>query len=315
MKIAKWLFIALLAILSISCITPYVIPLSRPVEMASLPYPESAFFTVDRVMVHYRFFKPIEGRVKGNVLLVHGLGGSTWSFSKTVGPLTESGWNVIAVDLPGFGYSMRSEQLDHSQEARSRLLWRFLDAVAPDMQWHLVGHSMGGGTVAAMAVERPQQTASLVLVDGALVQSGPAGGFPTWFGPAVRWVQVLVEHSFTSVKRITALLEGAYGRPPTEEEVRIYRSGLTVPGTARGLKALLKTSCNIPLERFSDLTMPVLALWGEQDTWVPPSQIDVLKPYFKDMKVVLIPDAGHLPLETHPQQTNEALLGFLASIR
>src|SRR5437016_13887243 len=45
---------------------------------------------------------PEQGRP---VLLVHGWGGSIYTFRKTISALAASGWRAIAVDLKGHGFS------------------------------------------------------------------------------------------------------------------------------------------------------------------------------------------------------------------
>jgi pimeloyl-ACP methyl ester carboxylesterase len=65
----------------------------------------------------------------GNILLIHGLGGSTFSFRNNAEALSSAGYNVIAVDLPAFGYSDRKRNIDHSQDNRARLLWLMIEEI------------------------------------------------------------------------------------------------------------------------------------------------------------------------------------------
>ncbi len=148
-RIAKIAGILLVVLLVCSCLLPYAIPLSHPEDPTLLmPYPSSAFMAIDEVTLHYRLFQPVEGQIRGKILLVHGLGGSTYSYEKTAPVLAEAGFLVVAVDLPLFGYSQRLETFVIASQPEPASLG-FLDALDTRLpldqarqRWHLAGHSM-----------------------------------------------------------------------------------------------------------------------------------------------------------------------------
>lgn len=318
-KVLKWIGIALLGIILLLSIVPYLVPLSRSGDVTRIrPYDNSMYYEVDEVVVHYRIFLPEAENVSGKILLVHGMGGSTYSFEKTVSELTAEGYLVVAVDLPGFGYSGRPEDFDHSHKSRSALLWGLLDevdktspAVSEGQRWHLAGHSMGGGTVAAMAVDREDRTESLILIDGALLENERGGGLLFAIPPVTRWIQVVLEQFVIRAVNIRSFLRSAYGVEPTEEQVLGYLNPLSLPGTARGAAQLLRTSKNVPLQDLSSLKMPVTAIWGEKDSWVPLSDTEQIRNVLPQLDVEIIEGAGHVPMESHPEAFNQALLSAL----
>jgi len=176
----KWLKRIALGILSafvILSILPYLIGVSKPEDLSvmGLPFNESRFENIDGVSIQYRQWLPDQQPIKGKILLIHGLGGSTFSWRNNIPALRDAGYMVVTADLPGFGYSDRSGGIDHSQKNRSKILWVLLDQIdstlSPEtasMDLVLAGHSMGGGTAVAMTLEHPDQTKALVLVDGAV---------------------------------------------------------------------------------------------------------------------------------------------------
>ena len=157
----KRVFTGLIIMFVLVGVAPFVLAIDGSVESDTLPFTNSAFAVVDDVNLHYRAWMP-KKPVIGKILFVHGLGGSTFSWRYTVDTLQEAGHAVVTVDLPGFGYSDRTRGLDHSQTARARYLWALLEeldqTLMPDTDrnqlWNLVGHSMGGGTITAMALAR-----------------------------------------------------------------------------------------------------------------------------------------------------------------
>lgn len=309
------LFLAIVLLLCVSCITAYLIPVSKPQTIDNpFRYEQSNYIELDEMSIHYRIFRSNNGQVRGKLLLIHGFGGSTASFENLFEPLVSEGYLVLAVDLPEFGYSMRSDAIDHSQEARATLLWKLIETIDQDktMKWHLMGHSMGGAVVATMALQRPDRYLSLILVDPAFTVDNRSVSFPVWFAPAVRWVQVNIEHILSRESKVAKLLEDGFKRKPTEEEVLRYLEPLKIPGTARGAKAIVKTSTDVSIRQLQGIYKPVLAIWGALDDWTPVSISESLVHSVSQADIVVIEEAGHFPFETHPEQTLDAILHHLA---
>lgn len=321
-KIFKILLIIFVAIQVI----PYLIPLSTYRFTPTFKsFANSYYLTFTEGGVdyplHYRLDVPMDQAVKGKVLFVHGLGASTESFDENVPALVAEGYLVVSVDLPGFGYSVRGRNLDHSQLNRAVLLWQLLDALdgsAEDsiaqMGWALAGHSMGGGTVAAMAAERADRTSGLILIDGALGEMPRRGDWLLAYPPISRWVSVVMQHVVITEARVEGFLTSAFGRAPTEDELKDYLWPLTFPGTARGVSNFVRTSKGYPMEKLTAYTGPTLAIWGDEDSWVPVSEMDRIATYLPQLERFVIEGAGHCPNETHVGAFNERMIDFLRGI-
>ena len=308
------IMVIMITILLISCVTPYLIPISKYPDLIDVyPYLSSQYMEVNTIRLHYRLYTPTVDP-KGNVLLIHGLGGSTYSFEKTIPSLTAAGFVVVAVDLPGFGYSDRSGNIDHSQNARSTLLWTFLDRLPsdiPQVRWHLVGHSMGAATAVRMALARQERTASITIIDGAFGNPDSKRNVPLWIPSVIRWIQVLVQYRFSNPKQIEKILEQGYLTSPNEKDIKGYREPLLIDGTARQVPSLLKTSTDVQIEELGSLNMPVLIVWGKNDPWTPVADVDRIAQILPGATYHIIEHAGHFPLETHPDVTNSILVDFL----
>lgn len=95
------------------------------------------------------------------VVLVHGWGGSfesTWRSSGLVDLLTDSGREVIGVDLLGHGSAPRP----HDPNDYSDLTARILDTIG-DRPVDAVGFSLGAMTLLRTAIEQPSTFGKLVL--------------------------------------------------------------------------------------------------------------------------------------------------------
>jgi pimeloyl-ACP methyl ester carboxylesterase len=320
MKILKIIFGLLLTVFVMMSIIPYLVPLTRPNEIHYKPFENSNFIVVEDVQIHYRIYHSANKAPTGKLLMVHGLGGSTYSFEKNAQVIADEGYIVLLVDLPGFGYSQRLETFDHSQENRSEVLWSLLDTMDSafseeirSKKWHLAGHSMGGGTVAAMAVLYPQNTESLILIDAALNETNRQSVLFK-YPPATRWLQVALERILIRQDFISDFLSSAYGRQPSMEEVTGYLKPLELSGTARSFKGFLRTSRNMEIERIQDIELPVFIVWGEEDLWIPIDEAYKTDDLFDNSKLVTIEKSGHCPMETHPMQFNTFLMNWLSDL-
>ncbi len=301
-KVAKVILIALIAL----SLLPYCIPLSSApllTSQPSPPYPNSSFFVVDQSYLHYRTYEPTVSSQNAqntkNMLLIHGFGGSSYSFEAAIPALTEAGFHVVTVDLPGFGYSSRSTSEDHSQIHRAKLLWQLLNSLDSTVSWHLVGHSMGAGAAAAMAIQSPKQVASLTFVDGALFDPPSRNSMLIKFPPLARWIQIGLEYVLISEKNIAKTLQSAYGIAPTKDQIAGYYNPLALKGTAKSALSLLKTSRGLSQEALNTINVPTLAIWGANDTWVPISETLKLRTLMPQIELVAIEGAAHCPMETH----------------
>jgi hypothetical protein len=92
------------------------------------------------------------------LLAVHGLGGSKASFLPTIGALADV-CRVIAVDLPGFGDSVKPVRAPFDAPYFADVLGEVLDAAGVDHA-HVVGNSMGGRVAIELALTRPERVDS-----------------------------------------------------------------------------------------------------------------------------------------------------------
>lgn len=317
-KKRRTLFISIIALTIFVLTFPYFLPLSDyQGYLSTKPFPESNLVEINGVLIHYREWIP-NNPFSGKVLLIHGLGGSTYSWRNNIDQLVKAGYLVIALDLPGFGYSDR-KIFAHSQENRAKLIWEllsyidnYLSSEMKFLNWHLVGHSMGGGTILAMAVLNPSRVQSLAFVAGAIYQqtSSPLK-YLLYLPPGRRWLGVFIENFLIKKKNIESFLSQAYGKKPNQEEIDKHLEPLVIPGTAKALTYLILTSKNLVPDRLAVYTGPLIGIWGSEDSWVKPELGRRFKTDFIKAEYREISGAYHCPMETHSEIFNEILINFL----
>ena len=117
------------------------------------------FLNIDGVEIRYKHANPKESKL--NVVLLHGMSfnADTWIETGTIEYLCTNGFNVYAVDMPGFGKS-KGKRLKRPYAAE------FLHKILKKLEVKkpvLVGPSMGGGIALAYAISF-DELSGLVLI-------------------------------------------------------------------------------------------------------------------------------------------------------
>ena len=291
-------------------ILPYFLPREFSTPIPGKPYENSVFFTTEEgIRLHGQFY-PAQGESLGKILLVHGLGASTFSFRHNAPVFAQAGYDVLAVDLPAFGYSDKSAGIDHSQVERAGYLWQWLKAYDQrendSRPWHLTGHSMGGSAILAMANQKPDRVASLNLIAGMVTKDVPHYGW-MMSTPHGEWTKVVVRTQVITPKIVGQLLAAAYNRTPDETELAGYLIPLQTKGTVQALADFVKTSKNVLITELIPQNIPINLFWGSQDNVVKAENIPLIQAAVKVHETVVFENEGHCVHETAPTFNAEFL--------
>ncbi len=236
-----------------------------------------------------------------NLILVHGFLGGSGQWAAQVNAFSRY-FNVVAVDLPGFG-------LKSGLPAPERI-GDYADSVLAELsslgikRFHLLGHSMGGMIVQEMTARAPERIESLVLYG-----TGPIGMMPGRFESIEESRRRASEDGAQATgRRIAAtwFLQGEMAEHyPVCEELAVKASlqailaGLTAMENWSGLSALAK------------ITVPTLVLWGDSDRaylWNQPEQLWRKIP---GAQLAVIPGCAHAVHLEKPHLFNAMLEDFL----
>jgi pimeloyl-ACP methyl ester carboxylesterase len=256
-------------------------------------------------------FGPISAAEAGSgppLLAVHGLGGTKASFLPTIGALADV-YRVIAVDLPGFGDSVKPLRAPFDAPYFARAMTAVLDAAGLESA-HVVGNSMGGRIAIEMALRHGERVDRLVLLSPALAWLRPRRWAPIvrLLRPELSLVPMPVE---PIVRRIVP--RDGWAAAGVDEFLRAYT-------TSRGRHAFNAVARNIYLdephgehglwERLGGMTHESLFVWGRKDTLVPIGFMRHVERTFPKARHVEL-DCGHVPQVERPRETHEAMREFL----
>jgi len=111
---------------------------------------------------------------KPPVVLLHGSPGDASNFRRFAPLLARAGYDVYAIDLPGFGASDKFAP-SFSNRAHAQAVLATMDALHITRA-HLLGFSMGGGVALHMADIAPGRVATLTMLSSIGAQEGEGSG-------------------------------------------------------------------------------------------------------------------------------------------
>lgn len=305
--------IALVAIFALISFLPYLFPLQEGENfMARRDYfPNSQIDEFEGIWIHYRVFEA-QGKKQGNILLIHGFSGSTFSWRKNVSFLQEKGYQVLCIDLPAFGYSDRISTWNHSVENRANLAWKVAEKISPDESWAIAGHSMGAGVALAMGQLKPEKTQKIFCIDGLFSQRSTRL-LEKWilsYPPTKRWSEVLLQSYFSKKDKFKEILKSAYSQDPEPEAIDGYLAPMLVKGTATAIISSMLAQSNFIFD-YKNVSNKMVVIWGENDQWIAEKFAKKWHQSYSEVPFVSIPKAGHCPMETHWEQVNQVFEKYL----
>lgn len=308
----------MLILIGLLLVAPYLLPVvTKEISENYLPFPESRFIEIENVRFHYRKWPSETEDSKGNIFLIHGFSASTFCWRNNVNAFTQAGYNVVAVDIPPFGFSDREANINHSTTNRCRLLWMLADSLKKD-KWIIGGHSMGGSIAAVMAATHPEKTEKLILIDGVALSvkknKTSISQYVLRFQPIHKWADVIGKNFFYNDKKFEELLTSAYAQKPDSTAVAGYKHPFMYKGLASGIFKTYTYNNEISDVDMSVLDkIPTIIFWGEKDTWVPLNSGQAYKKTHPHAQLEIIKGAGHCPMETHSEIFNQKTVEFLNS--
>lgn len=243
------------------------------------------------------------------LLLLHGAGGATQSW-RGLFPLLAQDHHVIAVDLPGQGFSQSG--------ARDRLglvpMAEDLTRLIADQGWQIdtiIGHSAG----VPLALETGKPDQKIVGINGALSTFKGVAGFlfPTMAKllAALPFTADLFSATASSRESVTRLIENT-GSDLKAEDLEFYRRLIKDRSHVDGTLAMMAQWDLDPLlDRLPNIAMQTLLMAGANDRAVPPETSRKAAQKLPNATFELIPDLGHLMHEEDPRQIADRINAFL----
>jgi pimeloyl-ACP methyl ester carboxylesterase len=201
--------------------------------------------------------------------------------------------HLVAIDLPGFGYSQRSGAL-LSPQAMGEFVIRAADAFGLEHP-HVIGPDVGTAAALFAAASHPGRLRSLVVGSG-------AAAVPLQLGGALNdWVQAPDLEEFRGAdprQLVAAALAGieryALPDPVREDYLSCYQGNRF----AESMRYVRSYPAELPALAglLPQIQTPVQIIAGARDTWVPPVNAEFLDQRLPHSTLEII-DVGHFTWE------------------
>lgn len=290
----------------------------------------------------------INYRVEGDsskppIILVHGFGANVNHFRYNFPLLVEAGYQVYAVDLLGFGGSDKPKDAEYSIELWVNLLCEFMKDMSTSInsgendgeKWIVCGNSIGGLCSLGVTSKLKDLVKGCVLFNCAQGMSAIRYEELPWLlKPIVTFVQKVVLapdgyggkffENFKTRENVESILrgQGVYGDTTNvDDELLEILLGPSEDDGAKEvfLKVFGGDAGPTPEEFLKDIEVPILALWGDSDPWVPVDrgthQGLNFGQYTKGEYILeILEGVGHCPQDEVPSQIHEKMLPWLKSL-
>jgi 2-hydroxymuconate-semialdehyde hydrolase len=258
------------------------------------------------------------------VLMLHGIPTNAYLFRDVMPILADEGYRVLAPFMPGYGDTRLSGSADYSLSAVADRYAAWLEVERLGPIW-LVGHDLGMVVSQMLTIRYPQYINYLTIGNGPIGDS-----FPVF---AVKLAILLAKLGLVGPLASLGILPDPYMKREVRRgfgdkssitndilETVFWDSKLQSRDGAREFTKHLKHLRNEGLveveARLSEISVPTLVVWSENDVFQPVDTIGqrVLKALPEDARLEIVPGAGHfMPIEA-PEAYAQKLLEWRRSL-
>lgn len=258
------------------------------------------------------------------VVFSHGfcLSSTSWVLQRKA--LISAGYRVVAWDQRGHGQSGRGDAASYDIDQLGRDLYRVVQEVVPEGGMVLIGHSMGGMTMMAMADQFPEVVRERVVA-AAFVATSAGGtqlislGFGKYFG---RLVGRFGPGVLDRLAARPGLVRGALRAGRDVEEFLVERWSFASPVPPAAVRLTGDMIFGTALDVMADFLptfdrhdkvkalvhfrgVETLVLNGIHDVLTPPEHSEAIVREVPGAEHVIIEEAGHIIMLEHPEVLTE----------
>jgi pimeloyl-ACP methyl ester carboxylesterase len=242
------------------------------------------------------------------VLLVHGIGQSLYTWRQNIDALIKGGFRVIAIDLPGFGYSGHPN-IYYTAEEYSVIIKAFMESINLKNA-HIAAVSSGCMPAIIFAAANPKRAGKLILVSpGAPNMNYPFGLkiLSTWAGSAIfklhfreASLRSMLRNIYFDATVITPEVMEGYYAPYRNREARETLSLCMKHFSDEHARAVLK-----------DVRSETLIFSGTEDRMHNERTVRLYAGSIANSRHIRVRNCGHLVHEEKYKRFNEELVQFL----
>ncbi|MGB3603532.1 alpha/beta fold hydrolase [Gordonia sp. (in: high G+C Gram-positive bacteria)] len=253
------------------------------------------------------------------LVLVHGISSSLEDWAAVIAEFATD-YRVIALDVPGFGYSDPAPD-SITINALADATVGVLDALGEMRPAQWIGNSLGGAIALAASVRHPDRVSSLVLVSPAAfgrsvtpllrsltvpVLGKILASRPNRNSVAMLQKQVFADPALATRYRIDHAMAIAKETDAGEFSRRVAAEVASVRGVKEKWRRQL-------LAQAAANPVPTTVVWGAKDRILPASHAGAVRAALPHADVVVLPGVGHMAQLEVPERFLAIARPFLAA--
>lgn len=240
------------------------------------------------------------------LLLLHGYTASKELWLRFANQLDER-YHVIIPDLAGHGETGFDPQWSYSPSAQATRLQRLLDTLGIERA-SVIGNSMGGLIAANFALQYPEHTEAIVVIDPAGVSAPVASRAEKLFQQGQSPFEIDNWDDFQEFYAMTM------AEPPYIPEFVLRSMAKRYQEHKAEYIQIAEDFRNLDQldGRLNEITVPTLIIWGSADQLLDVSAAAVWYKGIPNAELEIFEGIGHMPMVERPAQTAERTIDFLS---
>ncbi|MBN8208150.1 alpha/beta hydrolase [Bacillus sp. NTK071] len=248
--------------------------------------------------IHYEYYKNNDAVDRPVLTLLHGFLSSSFSYRRLI-PLLTKAYTVVAIDLPPFGKSEKSNRFVHSYQNYAEVVVELLERLSIE-QTVMIGHSMGGQVaMRASAIKEDLVSKNILLCSSGYLEKAKQSLVYTSYLP---FFSVYLKRWLYRKGVKGNLMNCVYDPTLIDEEMMEgYIQPFFNEGIFRSLVRMIRDrEGDLSSDELKQIHTHSLLIWGADDRVVPLKVGKRLSNDLPNAELIVYEKTGHLLPEERP---------------
>lgn len=252
------------------------------------------------------------------VLLLHGFPEFWYGWRRQIPGLVDRGFRVVAPDLRGYGLSDRPQGVQPYRIAHLVRDVAGLIASLGEREAVVVGHDWGGIVGWYTAMLQPEVVRRLIVLNAPHpaayareLRAMSSQVWRSWYAGfhQLPWLPeaVWLAGDLALLRRVVA-----HGPAVSPEEREAYAEAYSSPGAMTAALNYYRAAFRHRPPKVMPIQAPTLLIWGERDPYLVTELTEGLDRWVADLRVQLLPHAGHWVQHEEPERVTDLIAEFAA---